>query len=78
MVMRTMSEAAARRRAALEQEIQERERRLSNALFYAAATAPGAPQGSANSHALWCALIAELNEEIAQLRGQLEDCDDDC
>lgn len=75
--MRTMSEAAARRRKALEQEIQERERRLGNALFYAAATAPGAPQESSNSHALWCACIAELNEEIAQLRGQLEDCDDD-
>jgi len=66
-----MSEAAARRRAALEQEIQERERRLSNARFYAEQTAPGAPQESSNSHALWRALIAELNEEIAQLRGQL-------
>lgn len=66
-----MSEAAARRRKALEQEIQERERRLSNALFYAAATAPGAPQESASSHALWCACIAELREEIAQLRDQL-------
>lgn len=69
--MRTMSEAAARRRAALEQEIQERERRLSNARFYATATAPGAQQESPNSHALWCALIAELIEEIEQLRGQL-------
>ena len=69
--MRTMSEAAARLRAALEQEIQERERRLRNARFYAEVTAPGAPQESANSHALWCALIGELSEEIAQLRGQL-------
>jgi len=69
--MRTMSEAAARRRKALEQEIQERERRLSNARFYAEQTAPGAPQESANSHALWCELIDELSEEIEQLRGQL-------
>jgi len=66
-----MSEAAARRRAALKQEIQERERRLSNARFYAEATAPGAPQESPNSHALWCDYIAELREEIEQLRGQL-------
>jgi len=66
-----MSEAAARLRAALEQEIQERERRLRNARFYAEATAPGAREESANSHALWCALIDELSEEIEQLRGQL-------
>jgi len=72
-VRQTMAEAAARRRKVLEQEIQERERRLNNARFYAEVTAPGAREESANSHALWCALVAELIEEIEQLRGQLEE-----
>src|SRR5262245_17417971 len=67
----TGAEAARRRRVATEQAIADNERRLENARYYAAQTAPGAHQESANSHAQWNAHAAELQTTINELRGQL-------